>query len=243
MHTDQADRPLPQPLDAAAPEISTRLTVENLGKSLAIAVSIISIYAWVAGKSYAAGYWGLIGWDSSIVEPSVQATAYLGFVGPAGAWWWFVSFMFAVGVLGLVTELVISRHPDQLASRPPSALGLWLKSRPKIDPMAITFFGGSLLVGLFFSAVVLLPITVWVGLTHSSGRNAARFDVCAARALQVFPSELKINGEIKHGRFLERSDRLSILLDQTSVHVVTVGDNPRLLDTTSLAHILCAPKT
>ena len=53
----------------------------DIFKSLAFAISILGINAWIAGASYDAGYWDVSGLSGPLTPKTPQQTALAGFIG------------------------------------------------------------------------------------------------------------------------------------------------------------------
>jgi hypothetical protein len=180
-------------------------SVENIGKFLAIFVSIVGVYAWLGGQSYNLGFWREVGWEGSIIKPSLQETAFNGFIGPFYSWWGAVAFLVALGSFGLLVEWWTSRTARR-TNESGSSANEGLVRRRRMDPDALKFFGGSIFGAIFFAAVVVVPLSVWVVSGMKAGRDAAISAICAARAAPYFPSNLTLaDGKILNGRFIERS--------------------------------------
>lgn len=86
-------------------------SAENIGKSLAIVISIVGIYAWAGGQAFDIGYWQVFGWDGSIVKPSAQEVAFKGLIGPFFNWFWAALTLLLMGLVGLATEFISGRRP------------------------------------------------------------------------------------------------------------------------------------
>jgi hypothetical protein len=222
------------------PQVHGKNSVDAAVKGLPILITLIGIYAWIGGQAYLLGYWNAFGWDGPIVKLSLPETAFFGFSRTLSNWLGAVAFLLALGVYGLLMELWTSRGVVEQLPRRPSRVESWIRQGKPIDATAKAVFGGSVLAGLFLGAMVLGPLTVWVNSAIAEGKRDAREVVCHTRKTAVFPSSLILSDKsVLIGRFLERSEKFSVVIDGNYVYVVSAGENPKILDKTSVGNFAC----
>lgn len=223
-----------------APQAQAKISIDAAVKGLPILITLIGIYAWIGGQAYLAGYWNAFGWDGPIVKLSLPETAFFGFSRTLSNWVGAVAFLLALGVYGLLMELWTSRGVIEQLPRRPSRLESWIRQGKPIDATTKAVFAGSVLAGLFLGAMVLGPLTAWVNSAIAEGKSDAREIVCHTRRTAVLPSTLILSDKSTlTGRFLERSDKLSVVIDRSNIYVVSAGDNPKILDKTNVGNFVC----
>lgn len=100
-----------------------------------------------------------------------------------------------------------------------------------------------MVAGCGFISLVVTPMIVWVVVAYKDGKTRATEQICRTRTAKSLPTVVNLADDNKlAGRFLERFEKLSVLLDRTSIYVITIGERPQLLDTTDVLHLKC-PKS
>ncbi len=204
-----------------------------------LVLSLIVAGSWMTGSSFLAGYWNVAGWNGPITPLSFQQVAYFGFLGPLQNWFYglLVLFGFAVYVI------LISFRLNRGNSSPPKwliSVVTWVVKNIRLD--ASTAKPAAVAAAAIFSFAFfgLFPISIWFYAAHLTGEYQLRNEICKARTKKNFPTSLKLfDGTTIIGEFLERSEKVSVLLNSQAIYVVTVGEKPQLLDTTSVLDTQC----
>lgn len=205
-------------------------------------VTLCGITAWLAGQAYNVGYWSVAGWNGPITRLSLQETAFMGFVGPIFNWLFvgltamgISAYMFALEFLSKLSLNKVSTPPRFLLK-----LRDWIQKQGKLDPTIKRLCATMMIAGFGFVFFVVIPIIMWVFAAYADGKTLATDQICRIRKAKSLPTVVNLaDGNKLNGRFLERSEKLSVLLDRTSIYVITVGDRPQLLDTTDVRELKC----
>lgn len=207
-------------------------------KWVPLIMSISGLFFWMAGTAYESGFWEPIGSDGAFISKSFQQVALTGFIGPIRIWLISALFFLATGVVVLVPTIFLrikKKNPKFL-----SKIDSWFEggNTPKNDDMFVPaftiMFGG-------FSAIIIFLMIVFLGISYQQGQESIKQKICTARKAKVFPSTAFLNDGIKmQGIFIGRSEKLSVLLNDKGIFVITVGEKPQLVDSTNTAGINCA---
>jgi len=73
---------------------------QDLFKWIALVITLIGIFAWVAGSAYDQGYWDATAWGGALSRKTVQDIAFDGFAGPMLNW--IVAFLLVAGGVAYV---------------------------------------------------------------------------------------------------------------------------------------------
>jgi hypothetical protein len=213
-----------------------------------LVVSLIGIVAWTGGTAYFEGYWSTVGWGTPIVSKSIQETAYAGFTGTIINW---ISAAFGILCLGTYIALLefLGKLPvpqflnRQRTQSEPWRIVKWLSSGKKFDPTMTRVIALMIVSGLGLAVVFVLPGFLWCYGAYWQGKAQINKAICEARVAKVFHSTIMLTeGGKMSGIIIDRSDKVTILLDRSAVHVIATGEKSVLLDTTSVEHITCSAK-
>lgn len=82
----------------------------------------------------------------------------------------------------------------------------------------------------------MLPLIFWVNCASNAGRELFLKKTCEMRGGKPGRSELQLSDGTKlQGTFLERTDKLSIVINKDFIYVVSMGEKSRILDKTSVS--------
>lgn len=211
----------------------------DIVKWVPLIMSISGLFFWMAGTAYESGFWESTGSDGAFISKSFQQIALTGFIGPIRIWLISALFFLATGVVVLVTTFVFLRIKKK-NPKFPSKIDSWFEggNAPKSDDMFVPaftiMFGG-------FSAIVIFLMIIFLGISYQQGQESIKQKICTARKTKVFPSTAFLNdGSKMQGIFIGRSEKLSVLLNDKGIFVITVGEKPQLVDSTNTAGINCA---
>ncbi|MFZ6731196.1 hypothetical protein ACO0LG_04650 [Undibacterium sp. Ji42W] len=202
-------------------------------------ISLVAAGSWMTGSSFLAGYWNVAGWNGPITPLSFQQVAYFGFMGPLQNWFYGLLILLGFAVYMILLSIRLNRD-----SRPPPnwlfTSVTWIVKNFRLD--ASTAKPAAMAVaGIFsFTFFIFIPVVMWFYAAHIVGEKQFRDEICMARTKKIFPTSLKLfDGTTITGEFLERSEKVSVLLNNQAIYVATVGEKPQLLDTTSTLETKC----
>lgn len=67
-------------------------------------------------------------------------------------------------------------------------------------------------------------------------------EACNARAAKNLNTVIKLGDGTKiTGRMMEHSDKFALIIDQSAMSLVALGDKPQLVSTTSTLNMKCPP--
>jgi hypothetical protein len=115
----------------------------------------------------------------------------------------------------------------------------WCVTNVEVETAGAKLSGALMILCLAFILLVI-PLLFWVVGASDAGKRQFRKEVCDTRSAKVLPSQLVLNhGTTISGRFIERSEKISAVMDRDAVHVVLLGENPVVQDSTSVLTISC----
>lgn len=207
-------------------------------KLIGLLISLIGIGAWIAGESYNAGRWSAAKDIGPIMQPTLQQTAFIGFIGPVMNW--MIAAMVIV-ILGMLVGLAsiqtrTTRKPPKIAV----AVGSFFQARFTVDGAVAEFGQIMMSLGFCFVVFVIVPLVLWVYFAYLEGAKSFQRNACEARYSKTFPSTVRLaDGTKVTGRIIDQSDKENILLDQNSIYLVALGEKAQILSTTSVADVTC----
>nr|WP_315391752.1 hypothetical protein [uncultured Duganella sp.] len=215
-------------------------------KWIALAITIIGVLAWTGGTAYYEGYWSAVGWSKPIISQTVQETAYAGFTGPLYNWFIGGLLFVACGIyiafiefLGSLPQPTFQIFRRRRRSRP-SRLSLWLARRKQFSKSTTRFVVVMIASGVALSLLMTLPLIIWCVAASSQGKSHFEKAICQARETKTFRSKIVLaDGTIKSGRILDRSDKITVLLDAENIHIIAAGEKSVILDSTNVGHVAC----
>jgi hypothetical protein len=212
----------------------------DLIKYLAFFITILGILAWIAGQAFNYGYWNVAGWDGGpIIAPTLQSVAFLGFIAPFYNWIWGSIFLAVLGAYGFILALR-SKRRKQDPHRFVLWARRWIEKNIEIDEEVGKLSGIVILIAIFLFGMLILPLAFWIIGAQHQGEELLKKQICQVRVAKTLPTSIKLaDGTMVMGKILSRSDKFTILLDQESIHTITVGDSPRLLDSNNVLEIKC----
>jgi len=207
-------------------------------KLIGLLITLIGIGAWIAGESYNSGFWFAAKGIGPVMPPTLQQTAFVGFIGPIGNW---IVAAVAISILGMIIGIMSIRSKS--TSKPPRLLLVianFFKARFTMDSTSAGLSQILTAVGVCFVYFMILPLAAWIYFANAEGQNTFKKFVCEARVASSFPTEISLgDGAQIRGKIIDQSDKLNILLDKNSIYLVLLGDKPRILSTTSTAGTIC----
>lgn len=225
-------------MDASSSATAIQKSPADPVKWITLAVTLIGISAWMAGESFHRGFWSLAGWDGPIEPISVQQTAYDGFVRIVDSWFYLSIWFVIVGIY----VFFLSAGPKKNYSAPRwlKKLTHWLKENIHLEESTARFSGNLILSGLIFGVLIVLPLIFWVNAASNAGQALFLKQTCEMRNGKPGRSEVQLfDGTKLQGNFLERTDKLSVILNKDFIYVVSTGEKSRILDKTSVSTIRC----
>ncbi|WP_194712113.1 hypothetical protein [Noviherbaspirillum soli] len=225
-------------MDASSPSAAIQKSPADPIKWITLAVTLIGISAWMAGESFHRGFWHLAGWDGPIEPISVQQTAYDGFVRTVDSWFYVSIWFVIVGVY----VFFLSAGPKKNYPAPAWLVKIvvWLKEHIHLEESTARFSGNLILSGLIFGVLIVLPLIFWVNSASNAGRDLFIKQTCEMRNGRAGRTEVQLfDGTKLQGTFLERTDKLSVILNKEFIYVVSLGEKSRILDKTTVGTIPC----
>lgn len=226
-----------KPMDSVPVAVSQKSPADPL-KWITLAITLIGISAWMAGESFHRGYWRLAGWNGPITPLSIQQTAYDGFVRSVDSW-----FYVCVGIIvSGVYAFFLAAGPKKTYPAPVWLVKIvnWLKEYIYLEESTARFSGNLILSGFLFAVLVVLPLIIWVSVASNAGQELFLKQTCEMRNGKTGFSVIELfDGAKLQGTFLERTDKLSVILNKDFIYVVSVSEKPRILDKTSISAISC----
>lgn len=207
-------------------------------KWITLAITFIGISAWVAGESFHRGYWRSAGWDGPLAPLSVQQTAYDGFVRAVDSWFYASMGFIVAGVY----VFFLAAGPKKTYPTPAwlAKLIKWLREHVHLEESTARFSGNLILLGICFGLFIVLPLIFWVSAASNAGQALFLKQICEMRSGMLGRSLVELSDGTKlQGTFLERNDKLIVIVDKEFIYVVNVGEKTRILDRTSVSAIAC----
>ena len=96
--------------------------------------------------------------------------------------------------------------------------------------------------GSVFGVFAIFLFGLWIFSAYNSGRNQIQREICEIRNSTILPSFVDLDsGAHFSGRILDQTEKFTVLLDQTSIYIVSIGDKTRKVDTIDVRGIKCSP--
>ncbi|AUH52906.1 hypothetical protein CXB49_19990 [Chromobacterium sp. ATCC 53434] len=237
-HTSLPYTRKPEPKLGRAGVLAIVQILEFLLKLAALNITLLGIFAWIAGSCYRYGFWSQVGNGGPISSISLQETALYGFISPYKIWLWAVLAISVFSIFIAALGIGIKRKERQPKN---SAIRIWLEKRFSYDK---SFFILSMIVftvACFIYSYLIFPIGLWVVGSYSTGKDNFLKSACHAKLESRYATTITLdNGKTINGWLLDRSDKFLMLADGGHVYTVAIGEKVRLMDTTALA-LDCKP--
>jgi hypothetical protein len=89
----------------------------------------------------------------------------------------------------------------------------------------------------------VLFLAGWIVGGLRQGHNQFIKDVCSIRKAKVMPTSIDlVNGKKLTGKVFDRSEKFTVFIDTAFLYVITAGEKPTLIDTTTLPPVECTQK-
>lgn len=194
----------------------------DLTKWTAFFVAVLGAIFLGIGVMYRIAYWQDTGIDPSMLPFSTVELASLGYL--TGV----VPLLFVLGVLLALALFIYALNSIKYG---------WLKHKHFVEKLGNV----ELSIKFILIAIVTLLYTIISSyMVKNMGNRAMQETICHVGKMSAFPSTFFLeNGKSITGKTLARSDKLTVLVNHEGFHVITVGEKPRLLDTTRLPTTTC----
>lgn len=206
-----------------------------------IILSMIGLFLWVAGTAYEAGFWHFLGISNSPVSITFQRTAFSGLFGPISTWINALLIVSAYGAILFFIALFFSSIAQKKRPVPKfiAAIQKWLHETVSENPEVFNFSIFLIFFG-FIGIFTILPLAAAVHFAHNEGIEYATKEICKAKTEKKLKSTIYLHdGRKVDGNFWERTEKFSILVNEKEILIVSVGDKPQILDTTSIVDVKC----
>ncbi|MGC0152957.1 hypothetical protein ACPRNU_10900 [Chromobacterium vaccinii] len=212
--------------------------LEFLLKLAALNITLLGIFAWIAGSCYRDGFWSQVGNGGPISSSSLQDTALHGFISPYNVWLWAVLAIFGFSIFIAALGVGIKRKERQPKK---SAIQTWLEKyfsyKKDFLVIAMIFFTA----GCFLYSFLMYPLGLWVVGSYRAGQDNFLKITCQTKRTSHYSTTITLdNGKTINGWLLDRSDKFLMLADSGHVYTIAIGEKVRLMDTTALA-LDCKP--
>ncbi|MBC3874884.1 hypothetical protein [Undibacterium flavidum] len=212
-------------------------------KWISLIITMSGILFWMAGTAYESGYWHLLGADGSFIPRTFQRTALSGFIGPFEVWLYGAVILLGYALLLFFAVLISSSiHRPKVLPKIFIQIESWFDKKKTVDAATLKF--PIILITIFMAIIVaIIPCLVIVGLAYKEGATQMNQEICNARTVKEFATSINLfDGTKVQGKFIGRSEKLSVLLNNKAISVITISDKPQVIDTTNVLEVLCKRK-
>ena len=193
-------------------------------------ITALSTLAWTAGYSYNVGYWDKADLPNSYIVNSVQETMFSG-IQAVNSWMYLLISLIGCGLLVFFGSLRPNK-PKTLAKS---------RKTPKwrLDE-SMSWFGISMAGAGDALMIGILIFALWFWSAAREGEVAYSKLVCAVKANDEVPNSLLLaDGSLLHGRVINRSDNITLLLNKKGLHVVSLKNAPVVIEIVPLPDVSC----
>lgn len=209
-------------------------------KWISLIITLSGVFFWVAGTGYESGYWYLLGADGSFIPRTFQRTALTGFIGPFKIWFVGVIGLLAYAMILFFLEFIsITTYGAKTVTKILIPVENWFRKKNFAKSNTLKF-PIILIVVCTTAFATIAPFLLIISLAYNEGRNQMDHEICDARIGKKFPTQINLfDGTKAQGKFIGRSEKLSVLLNDKTISVITVSDKPQVIDVTSVLAISC----
>ena len=213
----------------------------ELLKWLGLLVPLLGTQAWIAGAAFEAGYWGVVGLDGPIVPKTLQQTALIGFIGAFPTWAGAVMVIAMFGAILGISTISVKRNNSKEDPRIIQKIKAWVSRSFFINDKKIGLTSVVIIFGaIAFFTFLLLPMAFWSLYAHQYGKNFFNQQMCSVqRGAYVRTTAQIAGGDTFQGLLIDRSDKFTVILGKSSIHVLTAGDISKLQYTIKLPNASC----